>query len=304
MLDDYKEEQKIVYDTIINSIKNNRCSHAYLIETNGYVKQQELALSIAKYILCKNNYTNNTKCGNCKQCENIDKNVFTDLKIILPDGLWIKKEQLSELKKDFKMKSFLENKIYIITDASKLNEASSNSILKFLEEPEEGIIAILLADNIHMLLNTIVSRCQVLTLKKINQEKSDTKLESMISYKGENINNMINQVLDFIGNVEIKNFQAIIDVKKLFLNNFIEKNEIIAAFEIIILYYKEIINIKLGRKTELFDNKDMQVIANKNEIEKLYKKIEIVLDLKSKIYLNANTNLLLDRLIMEIGDVK
>ena len=33
----------------------------YLIETNGYSKGLDLALSFAKYLLCPNNYSNNKK---------------------------------------------------------------------------------------------------------------------------------------------------------------------------------------------------------------------------------------------------
>ena len=38
MLDDFKEEQNIVYKILINQLKNNKYSHAYLFETNGYSK--------------------------------------------------------------------------------------------------------------------------------------------------------------------------------------------------------------------------------------------------------------------------
>ena len=166
MLDDFKLEQQIVYKTLINSVINNKTSHAYLIETNGYPKSLDLALAFSKYLLCPNSYSNNTNCKNCNQCLNIDKNEFIELKIIEPEGQWIKKSQLEELQEMFSKKSIIGNKkVYIINKADKLNVSSSNSLLKFLEEPEEGIIAILLAENISQLLPTIVSRCQILSLK-------------------------------------------------------------------------------------------------------------------------------------------
>ena len=59
----------------------------------------------------------------------------------------------------------LDNKlIYIIDPAEKLNPASANTILKFLEEPPEGIVAILITENKYNVLETIVSRCQCLSL--------------------------------------------------------------------------------------------------------------------------------------------
>ena len=42
---------------------------------------------------------------------------------------------------------------------------SANTILKFLEEPEDDIIAFLVTDNRYHVIDTILSRCQILTLK-------------------------------------------------------------------------------------------------------------------------------------------
>ena len=129
MLDSFIEEQPIAYKILKNSIINNKVSHAYIIESNGYSKSFDLALSFAKYLLCPNNYTNNSSCEDCGQCLKINNNEFLELKIIEADGQWIKKSQLEELQLDFSKKSVVGNKkIYIIKDADKLNVSSSNSL--------------------------------------------------------------------------------------------------------------------------------------------------------------------------------
>ena len=89
--------------------------------------------------------------------------------------------------------------------------------------------------------------------------------------------------------------------KKYFHNYIKEKNELIASFEIMILYYKEAINLKLNLDNEIIDNVN-NILLN-NTIEELNKKIKIVTDLKKNIYVNANTNLLLDKLVIELGGV-
>ena len=76
MLDDYKLNQPVVYKTLINSVKKDRSSHAYLFETHGYSKSLDLVLSFVKYILCPNNYSNNSFCNGCNQCKNIDENNY------------------------------------------------------------------------------------------------------------------------------------------------------------------------------------------------------------------------------------
>lgn len=297
MLDEFKDEQKIAYQMIKNAKEKNKCSHAYLIETNGYSKKQEFAIVLAKYILCPYNYSNNSLCVNCTQCLKIDRNIFDDVKIIEPEGLWIKKEQLLELQEDFVTKSVLSGKkVYIITDASKLNSSAGNSILKFLEEPNDNIIAILLADNIHQVLKTIVSRCQTIPLTNKIKELS---INNFVSFNLENIELIKNSTINFINQIENKKGQALLFTKKYFHNNIVEKEELIVSFEIMMLYYKDALNKKLNRKVELFN--DISDTILDESIEIINKKIDAILSLKNKIYINANTNLLIDKLVLELG---
>lgn len=315
MLDDFSLDQNIVYKTLINSVKNNKYSHAYLIETNGYPKSLDLAISFAKYLLCPNSYSNNQKCGNCHQCENIDKNEFIELKIIDPEGQWIKKSQLEELQEDFSKKSILGNKkVYIINKAEKLNVSSSNSLLKFLEEPEEGIIAILLTENIYQLLSTIVSRCQVLSLKnKINLVGLST-LEKVAHYLHNNkidIESFINdensvikikQVIEFIKYYEDNHANTLIYINKLWNEYFKDKDEVYSAFTVMLLFYKDILNIKLGKSVEIFNDyvNDLKTIEEKNTLDIITSRINVIMDLREKIKFNINNNLLMDKLIIEL----
>lgn len=302
MLDEYIEEQKIAYKVLKNAVLKDKCAHAYLLETNGYIKKEEFAKAVAKHILCPYKYSNNQKCVNCTQCQNIDKNIFSEVKIIAPekDSLWIKKEQLIELQEEFMTKSLLTNKkVYIITDATKLNTSSANSILKFLEEPADNIIAILLADNIHQLLDTIVSRCQIISL--VNKKTKENMLESLISVKLDNLEEIKGSTINYINELEKNKLEMILYNKKYFHNNIKDKNEIIASFEIMILYYKDAISLKLNHKPEVIENID-NILLN-NTISELNEKIKIITNLKKNIYVNANTNLLMDKLVIELGGV-
>ena len=62
MFDNYKDTQKIAYNILSNSIKNNKISHAYLIESKGNEKSYDFALSFAKALLCPKKLTNNKNC--------------------------------------------------------------------------------------------------------------------------------------------------------------------------------------------------------------------------------------------------
>ena len=105
MLDSYIEKQSIIYQIFKNSIIKDKLSHAYLFESNSNNGQAlKMALAFAKTLFCPNKYMNFNNCVNCTQCHKIDKNEFSELNIIEPDGMWIKKEQLDILQKKLKQK--------------------------------------------------------------------------------------------------------------------------------------------------------------------------------------------------------
>ena len=310
MLDDYKLNQPVAYKMLVNAVKKNKFSHAYLFETHGYAKSLDLVLSFVKYVLCPNGYSNCLNCCACAQCKTIDDNNYIELKIIKPDGLWIKKEQLNDLQQEFSKKAITGNKkIYVITEADRLNSAAANSILKFLEEPEENIIAILMVENKYQLLDTIVSRCQIVSL--INQT-----LEEQLSSTCEKINSIVNnenideekldKIIGFVNYYEKYRLDTILNTYKLWHQEFTDKEIIISAFEIISLYYMDAINLSCGYHLNIFNKYEASIkeIVGKNNIYKLLNKINVVLELKELIKYNVNINLLMDKLIIELEEVK
>ena len=213
---------------------------------------------------------------------------------------------------EFSKKSIEGNrKIYVIKDASKLNVSSSNSLLKFLEEPEPGIIAILMVENISQLLSTIVSRCQILSLrsrKKYDNLENDQKITEILHENleienvetKEEISLNIKQVVDFISYFETNGMMTLVYINKLWNNYFKERKDLIDAFSLIILLYKDILNKKLNRKIEFFNDykNEIEKISNKNTIEVLTNKISFVTEITNKIKFNINNNSLMDKLII------
>ena len=176
---DVTSAKKKYYEIINSIVNNNKISHAYMIEIDSYDDDFICVLDFVKMILGNNDDINNL----------IDIGNYPDLKIIEPDGSVIKKGQLIKLQEEFRNKSFLDNKmIYIIKEADKLNESSGNTILKFLEEPEDDIVAILVTTNRYKVIETILSRCQILSLQD-----------------SDNIVEVSDQIIDFISFLVKKN---------------------------------------------------------------------------------------------------
>lgn len=315
MLDDYKEEQPIIYKILYNSVKKNKLSHAYLFELNGFSKGLDMALAFAKFLLCPYNYCNSNLCNNCNQCKKIETNNFLEVKIIDTDGQWIKKEQLEELQRAFMTKSLIgSKKVYIIKNAEKLNVASSNSILKFLEEPPEGIVAILLTDNMYNLLNTIISRCQILSFKKVSKNVDSIHKFSQYLYSdskdcSEFLENTgiayINTIVEYVSFLEKNKCETMIYKNKEFIAQFNDRKKLKVAFDLFILYYKDALNKILNISCEYFNEymDSISLIIERNTIESLSKKIKILIDLQQCIKYNLNANLLLDKLVIKFSEV-
>lgn len=243
----YNDTQKEAYNILKNAIDHNRLGHAYIFETKNV--QDKLAFATA-----------------FSECLLNNKDLF-DLKIIKPDGIWIKKEQLLELQINYKTKSLDGNyRIYIISEADKMNEYASNSILKFLEEPMDGIIAILLTDNIYQLLPTIVSRCQIIRLSY----EEDSQVDSEFKQK----------ILEFISFYEKNKLNTLLYLEDKWFNIVDTNEQKLEALDIMINYYK---------------NK----ILENGSIEK----IKILLDAEEKVKINVNSKLLMDKLIYDLEGV-
>lgn len=288
MLDDYKDGQVIFYNVLSMAIKNNKISHAYLFENKGNDKYIEIILSFVKAILCPNNYFNNEKCGECLQCLRIENGNYPEIKIIKPEGMWIKKEQLMDLQEAFNKTAIEGSKrIYIILECEKLNKQAANSILKFLEEPNDGIIALLVTNNKDLVLDTIKSRCQDILILADNEVNFDSL--------------MINDVLDFIRVLENKKKDTIIYAKPLWLSKFKDRNSFIKAIDIMIYFYNDVLLFKLGCDLKYFNNYYDDVTNINGSIDEIIKKIKILIENEYLIRYNLNLNLLINKIIIEFG---
>ena len=316
MFQKFKSGQAIACKIIDNTILKNHYAHAYLIETNGYDLGLDFAIAFAKAILCPNYNKGNPVCNNCSQCLAIDNGNFVELKIINPDGNWIKKEQLIDLQNEFNKKSLLGNKkVYIINKADKLNANSSNAILKFLEEPKEGIIAILVTDNSYQLLDTIVSRCQKISLngqadfnkkdqtfEKIGQILTNNKDEFELFINDEKNKERLDYLIKFIKNYENNGKKVLLYMNEYWFSHFSTKEMIDNAILLLIYFYKDVLNFKISCEPEIYNDyiEFINLISKKNTVDNLLNKINILNENRKYIENNANLNLLMDRIIIQL----
>ena len=310
MLELYKDGQLIFYNMVNNAIKNNKLSHAYIFDSNCNPDVMDIVLSFVKEIICMDITDDNNIKNICKR---IDDGNYVDVKVIKSDGMWIKKDQLLDLQSEFNNKAFEGNKkIYIIRSAEKMNVQTANSILKFLEEPVDDIIAILITDNINMLLPTIISRCQVIKLnkKKCSYDTISNLSDLLISYgyndiSDDNKEKIINDVIGFTEYIENYKLDTLIYTKKLWHNNFKDRNYNIIGINLMIYFYYDVVKYKCGLNNYFYGDKlsEISFVSENNDYDELIKKIQILDRTENYLKRNLNINLLIDKMIIDMcGD--
>ena len=313
MFDEFKESQFLAYSLITNSIKNNKISHAYLIDGNNYEKLDLFVMGLVKLLVCPYNYSNNEKCRNCNICNRIDNGNYTELSVIRPINNIIKKEQLKELQENFSLSSVEGNKkIYVIWNAECMNAYSANSILKFLEEPTDNIIAILVTSNYSAMLPTIVSRCQYLKLANVDFFSRDTKLNvdkvlSACNLCEDDISSseMVDVCINFVNFFESNGMDTLLNLKKIWYNNVTERKYYNFCFQIIIYFYYDVLKYKFFGTVNFFNDyiDNISSISDCLDVSDIVFRIQIFLKYYDLLKYNLNLNLLMDRVVIELGEV-
>ncbi|MDO4368956.1 MAG: hypothetical protein Q4C29_00235 [bacterium] len=294
MLEKYKESQKGFYDYIMSAFDSGRLSHAYLIETNGVFYAENLVMDFIKFLICNNSYDE-------KVCSLIDNNNYFGF-FRFDCSSEIKKDMILDLKKLFSYKSYDDKKmVYLIDDASKLNKFSANSLLKFLEEPEENIVAVFLVDNLSTVIDTIVSRCQIISL--LND--SILNFDSLIypTYDGDEdfdvyIERCKERCLHFYNSFE----QCGYSVSSNF--DIYDFDDILFEFLVFgFFYYSDILDIVVGRKScsDILDENITEIVVKKNSVDDIIFKLGVINDFLFNLRYNVNRNLYIDNFIISLG---
>ena len=189
----YPKEIKLNLDKIV---KENVISNAYIFSGPEHIGKKEAALRFIEQIIRnnnsgldayqkikENNYPDYLRIeptyivkGNLMNQSEIDKEKNQTNKAV------IRIEQIRNIKVFLSKKSIQSTKKFIlIENAHLLNESSSNCLLKTLEEPTNGVF-ILLTSRLNLLLDTIISRCQIIKFKPYS-DKSLKQIIEQSNYK-------------------------------------------------------------------------------------------------------------------------
>jgi DNA polymerase III subunit delta' len=200
-------EQEPIKDQLRRMAQSERLPHALLLlgpEGSGHLP---LALAFAQYVLCEARGTEEA-CGQCPNCQKASRYVHPDLHFSFPtigssavsdhflphwrEALtqtpyhntqqWLQRigaeNQQGNITKDecvaivrkLSLKTFEAGRKILLMWMPEYLGKEGNRLLKLIEEPPEDTLFILVAENQELILNTILSRCQLLAVPPLADE--------------------------------------------------------------------------------------------------------------------------------------
>ncbi|MCL4546574.1 MAG: DNA polymerase III subunit gamma/tau [Deltaproteobacteria bacterium] len=284
--------QDDIVKTLKNAVDSDRIAHAYIFSGTRGVGKTSIARILARSINCEKGPTSNP-CGGCQACiEMLGGNAVDVIEIDGASNTGV--DDIRELKENIMYSpQSLKYKIYIIDEVHMLSKSAFNALLKTLEEPPEHVKFIFATTEIYKVPETILSRCQRFTFKRIapnviylklkkiageeNIEISDENLmtiaslsdgslrdalstfDTVISYYGKEIKEDVGSILGVTGKETIKKITEYI-FKKDYENSIKIINDIyIAGTDIrqfirqLAFFLRNILVLKLNYKSIISD---------------------------------------------------
>lgn len=320
------KEQQLVISRLKASYANHRVGHAYIFDGERGTGKEEVALFFTRLLLCRNP-EENVPCETCTACTRVHSRNHPNVTIIYPDGQTIKKGQMDEFLTEMAKKGFESGrKIYIISEAERMNSASANALLKYLEEPDGQVTAILLTDAYTSILPTIQSRCQRIsflppsreTMISLLAEKGITRsMAATVTMLTANINDafelaqdeafahMRKTVLKLVEASDQNVHEALLYIQSTWLSVFKDRDDTDQGLDLLLYAYRDIVAYKSELKSIAAypdQNEFLTSLAMKMTYNQLSHVIESILQAKRQLSGNMNRQLLMEQLMLSMQE--
>ena len=176
-----------IRDAVMAAVLENRIPHAILLEGEKGTGRHTLMRFLSRAAVC---IGDNPPCGDCRGCHLAEIGTHPDISVTAPeDGKKnITVTQIRALRTEAYVKPHMAaRRVFVIDRADSMNEQAQNALLKVLEEPPGNIIFILIAESAAALLDTIISRCTVLSLVPPETQEALEYLKKSTDYSEANI---------------------------------------------------------------------------------------------------------------------
>ena len=329
-----------------SAIVMDKVSHAYIINGPKDSGKMMLAQAFAMALQCETSIRNREgatgrpeeklspeilaepclECHSCKQALGNNQPDIIYLTHEKPNTISVAdiREQINH---DIEIKPYSSKyKVYIVDEAEKMNQQAQNALLKTIEEPPAYAVILLLTTNADAFLPTIRSRCVMLDVKPVNDEKireflmkkrqvPDYKAEVCAAFARGNVGRAValasserfNDLKDVTVSLlrrlgDIRRYNILQEIKP--LNDF--KDDIREFFDLVLFWYRDVLLYKAAGSEEQLIFRE-QVLEIRRQAEKstyhgLQQILEAIETADRRIRANVNFDLTMELLAMTIKE--
>jgi hypothetical protein len=143
------------------------------------------------------------------------------------------------------------------------------------------------------------------TLENFALVSCDNKNDFQTFFEDESKNELIDSVINFLDYFEENGLDTLIYMKKLWYNRFPTRDDALFALLLMVYFYYDLLKSKLGNNKYFFCDRIefIDKCSNLNNIESILHKIDVLNYGYEMIKCNLNINLLMDDIVIRLGDV-
>ncbi|MBQ7917359.1 MAG: DNA polymerase III subunit gamma/tau [Clostridia bacterium] len=201
--------QEHIIKTLVNQIKYDKISHAYLFTGSRGTGKTSTAKIFAKAINCTDS-KNGSPCLSCETCKALDGTNIDVLEIDAASNNGV--DEIRDLREKIKYPPVVgKYKVYIIDEVHMLSTSAFNALLKTLEEPPKHTIFILATTEVHKLPATILSRCLRFDFRLVPLEILTAHLKKVLDDEGVKYDDQAINVIVRAGEGSVRDMLSIAD---------------------------------------------------------------------------------------------
>lgn len=308
----------------MRAVNEDRIAQGLLFAGPRGVGKYQFALALAQALNCENPSMGDA-CGVCVPCKKILRGGHLDVETYSPDGQFIKVDQMRDMSEKAQYRPYEgRRRVYIVDEADRLRLEAANSILKTLEEPPECTALILVTPKPYSLIETIRSRCQMISFAPLTRKELQEHLAARAKHDSGDTHLLARLAQGSIGHaleIDLEGFKRVrgkmldlldslapvVDVGRLlgsaeYLARKLEREEFEDHLDVLLVLLQDVVYLKVGMEPDTVTNADVMNrltrIAEQMTIDEISKLADGVETVLRDLIRNVNRQLAMESVLI------